>query len=237
MITTTKAVVLNAIKYSDSDLIVKCYTQLGVKSFIIKGLFKKKKGKITPGFFQSLTLLEITAKYESKRSLSFVRDVNLAYSFSTIFADISKQTMVLFLAEVLTNSLREEESNPKLFTYIETALKWLDTNSETLNFHLLFLINLTKHLGFYPDKSDNGKYFDLEAGNFSNGQTSKFCISENESLLFKSLLGTNFDGLNRLNFSKKNRQLLLETIIQYYELHLPGFRKPKSLEVLKEVFK
>jgi DNA repair protein RecO (recombination protein O) len=236
MITTTKAIVLSTIKYADYDIIVKCYTELGLKSYLVKRIFKQKKGKLSPAFFQPLTQLEITAKYNPNKTLHFIKEANVGYSYTTIFADVAKQTIAVFLSEVLTKVLREEETNHQLFTYLETAFIWLDTHHMSANFHLLFLMNLTKYLGFYPEKDTSSLYFDLAAGKFSNQKPLNQYISGENLIHFKMLLGTNFDVLHELKFNKKIRQTILENVIQYFQLHLPGFNKPKSLEVLKAVF-
>ena len=97
-------------------------------------------------------------------------------------------------------------------------------------------MNLTKYLGFYPEKENGSLYFDLEEGKFSNHISSKNYISGENLTHFKELLGTNFDVLNRLKFNKKIRQNMLEILIQYFELHLSGFNRPKSLAILKTVF-
>ena len=236
MITTTKAIVLSTLKYADYDIIVKCYTELGVKSYLVKRIFKQKRGKLSPAFFQPLTQLEITANYNPNKSLHFIKEATVSYPYSSIFADVSKQTITVFLSEVLSKVLHEEEANPHLFMYIETALIWLDTHSMSANFHLLFLMNLTKYLGFYPQKEKDTLYFDLAEGKFSNHRISNHYISGENLIFFKRLLGTNFDVLDELKISKKIRQHLLEILIQYFQLHLPKFNKPKSIEVLKAVF-
>ena len=236
MVVTTKAIVLSSIKYSDYDIIVKCYTELGIKSYLIKGILKHRKGKLTPAFFQPLMQLEITANYKPNRTLHFIQEATLNYAYSTISINVVKQTIVMFLSEVLSNSLREEETNVNLYSYLETAFIWLDTHNESANFHLFFLMNLTKYLGFYPEKENGSLYFDLEEGKFSNHISSKNYISGEKLTHFKELLGTNFDVLNRLKFNKKIRQNMLEILIQYFELHLSGFNRPKSLAILKTVF-
>jgi len=233
---TTKAIVLSTIKYSDYDIIVKCYTELGIKSYLIKRIFKHGKGKLSPAYFQPLTQLEITANYNPNKTLHFIKEAIINYSYTTISSNVAKQTIAVFLSEVLTKVLKEEEPNHKLFLYLETAFIWLDTHLMSANFHLLFLMNLTKYLGFYPENDSSALYFDLEQGKFSNQQISNQYLSGENLVHFKMLLGTNFDVLHELKFNKKVRQTILDNLIQYFQLHLPGFSKPKSLEVLKAVF-
>ena len=106
-----------------------------------------------------------------------------------------------------------------------------------IQFHLLFLLNLTKFLGFYPDVSQSNKNgFHLSEGFFTDNLQIKEVIKGNEINQFKKLLGINFDKIEYMNFSKTERQRLLQTLIRYFELHLGGFRIPKSLAVLETVF-
>ncbi|MCK0130390.1 DNA repair protein RecO [Flavobacteriaceae bacterium F08102] len=236
MLHTHKAIVLSSLKYGEADLIVKCYTEIGLKSYFLKGILKQKKGRISASYFLPLSQLEITANYPSQKQLFYIKDVRVAYPYNRIATDIKKQTIVLFLSEVLTHALKEEESNPSLFSFIETALQWLDTHERTSNFHLLFLMNLTRHLGFYPEFTPNRRYFDLLEGKFTDHFVSKHYISGELLGYFTSILGTNFDALESINLNKKSRHKLLEILIEYFELHLSGFKKPKSLAVLKTIF-
>ncbi len=237
MLSTTKAIVLSAIKYSDADLIVKCYTQLGLKSYLLKRVLKSKKAKIKAAYFQPLTHLELVAKHNNKGNLNFIKEVKINYPYKTIPFDIAKQTMILFLSEVLSKSIHEEEENNLLFEYIETALIWLDTNDEVANFHLLFLLNLTRHLGFYPEKENtDALFFDLEEGRFTNSIPRSNGVTAENLTHLKALLGINFEGLNSLKFNGLIRQSILDILVHYFELHLPGFQKPKSLAILKTVF-
>ena len=237
MLTTTKAIVLSAIKYSDSDLIVKCYTQVGLKSYMLKRILKAKRGKLKVAYFQPLTQLEMVVNHNTKGKLNFIKEVKLTQAYNTIPFNVVKQTIVLFLSEILSKSLQEEEKNEQLFEYLTTSLIWLDTHDQTSNFHLLFLLKLTKHLGFYPEKgTENNLYFNLAEGRFFNVKPINYPISDENLTFLKQLLGINFEGLHTLEFNALSRQSFLDMLIQYFELHLPGFNKPKSLAILKSVF-
>ena len=236
MIVKTKAIVLRTIKFKDTGLIVKCYTEEGLKSYIIKGVLGSKKSKFKIAYFQPLNLLEIIANHNNKGTLNSIREVRLSYAYSSVSNDIVKQSLVMFLAEVLNFSLKEEESNIALFNYLNTSLQWLDLHTNNANFHLIFLLKLTQYLGFYPQKKDlNSRYFDLQEGVFKSVKTLT-SIEGKEILIFKALLGTNFDDMQELKLNKKERQMGLETLIGYFELHLSGFRKLNSLPILHTVF-
>jgi len=134
---------------------------------------------------------------------------------------------------MLHHSIKEEEENENLFTFLETALLWLDNHEEITNFHLIFLLQMTKFFGFFPNKA-NGNYFEMIDGVFSEYQGTS-CLNFQETVLLKKLLELKFDSSKKL-FLASERQQLLKIIIDYYSIHLDGFKKPKSLEVLKEVF-
>ncbi len=236
-ITSTKAIVFSAIKYGDTNLIVKCLTKKeGIKSYMIKGVLKNKKGKLKPAYFQPLTQLQITASHTNKNTLNYIKECNVINPYETIYTSVVKQTIILFLSEILSNIIKEEEENKPLYNYIETALIWLDTEKNVSNFHLLFLLNLSRFLGFYPDTTKQNKlYFNLIDGQFTN-TNNKLNISGNNLISFKKLLGINFNEIESILFSKEERQIILRIIIKYYELHLNNFILPKSLDVLKTVF-
>ncbi len=235
---TTKEIVLSSLKYSDTSLIVKCYTeQEGIKSYIIKGILKAKKGGIKVAYFQPLTQLILVANHSSKSSLNTLKEVQILNPYKTIYRDIVKQSVVLFMSEVFSNSIQEEEKNEDFYTYLEAGLIWLDAHDKIANFHLLFLLNAAHFLGFYPNTTVSTLLgFDLLNGNFSEPTGHKNIISGNEFYQFKKLLGITFDTIEDVSFSKNERQLVLQIIIRYFELHLDGFRKPKSLQILEAVF-
>lgn len=237
MLTITKAIVLSSIKYSDSDLIVKCYTQEGLKSYMLKRILKAKKGKLKVAYFQPLTQLEMVVNHNIKGNLNFIKEVKITFPYRTIPFNVLKQTIVLFLSEILSKSIQEEEMNLSLFQYLETSLIWLDTHDQISNFHLLFLLNLTKYLGFYPEKGTKDyPYFSLEEGRFFHFKSKNYPVSTENLTFLNQLLGINFEGLHKLEFNAVTRQSFLDMLIQYFELHLPGFNKPKSLAILKSVF-
>lgn len=234
----TKAIVLSSIKYGDTSLIIRCYTETsGVKSYLLRSVLKSKKGKLRPAYFQPLSQLELVASHSNKGSLNSIKEARVVYQYTSLYADFVKQSIVFFIAEMLSSSVQEEEGNPALFSYLETSLQWLDLHESVSNFHFVFLINLTKFLGFYPDElSSHNVSFDMKEGVFTNKPFIGPSLTANDLSLFKSVLGINFDMSNKLSFNVNSRQRLLEIIVQYYELHLIGFRKPKSIQVLKKLF-
>ena len=235
---TTKAIVLSSLKYGDTSLIVKAFTESdGIKSYLLKGVLSSKKGNLKPAYFMPLMQLEIVANHRNKGTLESIREVKVSIPYQSLHTNIVKNSVVLFLAEMLGNGIQEEEQDQGLFNYLEYALHWLDVQPPSPNFHILFLLNLTKFLGFYPDTSmQNLPFFDLQEGSFCASPSLNPLIQSENLENFKKFLGTNFDRLNTIQLTKSNRLELLKMVILYYRLHVHGFREPKSLAVLNAVF-
>jgi DNA repair protein RecO (recombination protein O) len=236
MLVKTKAIVISSLKYQEKSLIVKCFTLSdGLKSYFVRDAFSSRKSNQKIAYFQPLTILEIEANHKNKGTLENFKEIKSNTPFHSIQSDVIKSTIVMFLSEILHHSIHEEEKNESLFNFLETALHWLDHHNEIANFHLIFLLETTKYLGFYPDVSDiDMPFFEMTEGVFSpfNAISS---LSEHETNLFKKLIDLRFDN-DQKSFHVIERQILLKILIDYYSFHLDGFKKPKSLDVLKEVF-
>lgn len=236
MLIKTKAIVVSSIKYQDKSLIVKCFTQSdGLKSYFVANAFSSKKSQQKIGYFQPLNMLEIEATHKNKGTLEYFKEIRMGHVYTTINVDIVKSTIVLFLSEILHHSIFEEEKNERMFDFLETAFLWLDTHTEVSNFHLVFLLEWTKFLGFYPNQNEiEGTFFEVTEGVFTplHGIS---CLSEQETILLKKLLQLKFDHSQKM-FSVQERQILLKFLLDYYAIHLDGFKRPKSVDVLKEVF-
>jgi DNA repair protein RecO (recombination protein O) len=235
---TTNAIVLSKLRYRDNDLIVTCYTEhYGLLSFLLRGVLKRKKGLTKTAYFQLLSQLNLEIIFKPNRSLQTIKEAKMNHVYSSLHANVGKSAIVMFLSEVLASVLKEEEKNETLFSYIETALLWLDTYSEYSNFHLLFLLQLTKYLGFYPEVIHKDyPYFNLQDGKFEKSPLGDYAISGENLVLLKQLLGIKFDALNEVKLNAQQRQSFLNLILLYYKLHLGGFKEPKSLQILNQVF-
>jgi len=237
MLITTHAIVISALKYGEADLIVKCYTKSdGLKSYLLRGILKSRKGKLRTAMFQPATQLEIVAYHKNKGTLESIREAKILHPYQSLHTDIAKTSIVLFLSELLRNVIQEEEENPALYAFLEQAFLWLDAQDHAANFHLLFLLELTRYLGFYPDISASERsFFNLETGQFQD-HADLYTITDENLNLFKELLNSNFENLYLLKLNQKLRAELITILLNYYDLHLHGFKKPRSLSVLNSLF-
>ncbi len=238
MLVKTKAIVISALKYGDADLIVKAYTLSdGLKTYMLKGVLKSKKGKFKASMFQSLTRLEIVSNHRGAGKMEYLKEAKLDSTYENLHSDPVKMAMVMFLAEMLRNSIKEEEANEPLFHYLEYSFEYLDRAEKFANFHLLFLLHLTRFLGFQPETGNNPlPVFNMLEGVFKESDTNDYCIEGRNVELLKSLLGIDFDEMQQIKLNQATRNDFLNMMLLYYELHIETFRKPRSLSVLNEIF-
>lgn len=240
MLTKTQAIVLHSLKYGETRLIVDMFTRSqGRQSFIVS-IPKSVKGKIKKQLFQPLTLLEIESDLRPKLQLQKLSDVRLASPFSSIPFDPNKLSISLFIAEFLYYALRSEQHNEPLFDYIVNSIQWLDAQTDRFaNFHLVFLMRLSRFLGFYPnlDHYQTGDYFDLRESVFlSTPPVHRDFLHPQEAEKIQLMMRMDFPTMHLFRMSHQERNRLLEVSLIYYRLHLPDFPELKSVSVLQELY-
>ena len=240
MLTKTQAIVLHSLKYGETRLIVDMFTRSqGRQSFIVS-IPKSVKGKIKKQLFQPLTLLEIESDLRPKLQLQKLSDVRLASPFSSIPFDPNKLSISLFIAEFLYYALRSEQHNEPLFDYIVNSIQWLDAQTDRFaNFHLVFLMRLSRFLSFYPnlDHYQTGDYFDLRESIFlSAPPVHRDFLHPQEAEKIQLMMRMDFPTMHLFRMSHQERNRLLEVSLIYYRLHLPDFPELKSVSVLQELY-
>ncbi len=240
MLTKTQAIVLHSLKYGETRLIVDMFTRSqGRQSFIVS-IPKSVKGKIKKQLFQPLTLLEIEFDLRPKVQLQKLSDVRLASPFSSIPFDPHKLSISLFVAEFLYYALRSEQYNEPLFDYIVNSIQWLDAQPDRFaNFHLVFLMRLSRFLGFYPNLGhyQSGDYFDLRESMFLPAPpVHRDFLYPQEAVKIQLMMRMDFPTMHLFRMSHQERNRLLEVSLIYYRLHLPDFPELKSVSVLQELY-
>ena len=241
MLTKTQAIVLHAIKYGETRLIVDMFTRAHGRLSFIVSLPKSPKSKVKKQYFQPLTMLEIEADVRPKVQLQKVRDMRLAGPFSSIPFDPHKLSISLFVAEFLYHALRGEQQNVPLFDYVASSILWLDAQQAGFaNFHLVFLMRMSRFLGFYPnlDNYASGDYFDLRESMFlPSPPAHREFLQPQEAEKVQLMMRMDYSTMHLFQMSHADRNRLLEVALVYYRLHLPDFPELKSVSVLQELYK
>ncbi len=239
MLQKTRGIVLHTLNYSEASVIAHIYTEdFGMQSFLLNGV-RKSKAKFNANLLQSLSCVEVVAYHKPGKSLHRVNELSAAPAFHSIPYDTVKTTIALFLAEVMYRSIREEEKNTALFDFIYNSVQYLDHQQEQFHlFHLLFMVKLSRFLGFYPKTEANNStaVFDLREGIFTNQLPVHADIMEMQAGQHLSmLLKANLDTLDKVYILSDHRKKLLKYLVTYYELHQTHGFELRSLHVLEEV--
>lgn len=231
MLHKTRGIVLNQIRYKESSIIVKIYTEeLGLQSYIVNGVRSKSAKKNRIALFQPLTLLDLVVYYSPNKSINRISEQKCSVPFSSIPFEILKSSLSLFIAEILIKTLsKESESNPPLFNYIFKVIIELDKEEKLLNnFHIKFLIGLMSFLGIKPLSADN--MFDTVSLSYQ-GKNPVIQPTLKENRIINELL--NDELISTINSNERNN--ILQFTINYLSSQIENFGIVRSKDILQEV--
>ncbi|MGI4762708.1 MAG: DNA repair protein RecO [Janthinobacterium lividum] len=238
MLIKTRGIVLSYLKYRESSIIARVYTeQRGVQSYLVNGVRRAKPpGRIA--LFQPFTLLELVAYVPRQGgSLTRLAEFRCAEPFRSLPYEVRKSSVALFLSEVVSKSVREEEENVSLFRFLHDSILAFDQQEVGIeNFALLFLLHLASYLGFGVETG--GELIDQVAmagpaptGSYFGTGPATLRLREFEHY-FDELLRT--PAAVTIPNGVVRRELLA-VVIRYYQLHVENLGEVKSLEILSEV--
>ena len=223
MLIKTRGIVLGFIKYKETSVIVSIYTEaMGLKSYIVNGVRDKKNRAI---FFQPLTILDLVVYDNHSKGLNRISEYTLYKSYTSCLFNPKKIAVILFLAEVLTKTLKEEHPEEELFCFITDWLVSFDNAIDSYeDFHILFLIEYAEYLGLKPSSAD-----DIEK-DFGRK------INKEVAGILNLILIEQHIGSFSLSISAECRREMLGVLTDYYEHHFPFMGRIQSLAILREVF-
>lgn len=236
----TEGIVLHSLKYGESGRIVTVYTEaFGRCSFILQGVHAKKStGKAN--LLQPLFQLAMEVDHRQARELQHAREIRIRHPYQTIPYHIIKSSQAIFIAEILYKVLKEEESRPELYQFLSNSFRIFDLLQEgEANFHLSFLVQLTRYLGFAPTSnySQENSVFDMASGDFiRNKPVHPYFWDPPESEVLSGFIHTPYEEIRTIALTSARRNLLLVKMIDYFSLHLGIRLQIKSLDILREMF-
>lgn len=235
----TQGIVLQSLRYGDTSLIVKVFTrEAGLKSYMVKGAFNRN-AKNRVALFQNLHLINyIEVGNPKKTTLGYLNDVQLKHVYHSLPFMMYKSSIVMYISELLSKTITEQEKNEPLYDFIEQSLLWLDlVETDYANFPLYFTLELTRHLGFYPKPNyEQGFCFDMMEGLFAKDYPiHPYYFDYASANILSRFLNAGIDEACRLPLNVGQRRELLDGIITFMRLHSPVMKGFKSHEVLKTV--
>ncbi|WP_205501598.1 DNA repair protein RecO [Rufibacter psychrotolerans] len=233
MLVKTRGIVLSFIKFKESSIIVRIYTEeLGLQSYIVNSV--RKKGSASRiALFQPFTLLDMVVYPSSKGGLTRISEYKCSHPFATVPYDIRKSSILLFLSEIVARTVREEEENRPLFEFLHHSILLFDQKQSGFeNFHLVFLLQLAAYLGFGVSSAEEViTQVAFEAGGAGTSGNNLMQLQQLEPYLTELL--QRMDDAHLPN--GRVRRELLHLLVRYFQLHVDQLGEIKSLPVLSEV--
>lgn len=239
----TRGIVLRTVKYGETSMIVTIFTELfGIQSYLVNGVrTSSKKGTGKANMFQPAAVLDMVVYHNELKQLNRIKEFRWAVIYHHILTDVPKNAVALFMVELLNKCLKQPESNPDLFQFVEDCFLYLDnsTGTVTANLPLFFALHLPVHFGFRiaDNYSEEYHFLDLQEGSFTATQPPHpHFLEEKQSAVTSQLLKVmQPEELEGIRLNHEFRRQLLHRFEIYYALHIQDFGTMKSLPVLKEV--
>lgn len=238
---TARGVVLNTVKYGDKGLVVQMLTSShGRQSFMVQGLGSRGgRSGSRAALYQPLFALEFEGLESSKMQMHRFAEVHAGIVLRTIPFDVKKSTIALFMAEVLHRLVKESEPNEMLFDFVWGSIEALDVAEEGVaNFHLWFLSNLCRFLGFSPGNEYVADgWFDMAEGLYTYVEPPKrMAMSQQNALILRDMLECDVRYLAEVGLNRAQRVDFLDALLAYYAYHLDTINSVQSVKILQEVF-
>lgn len=225
--------------YAENSVVVQVFTEeLGLQSYLVHGA-KKPRAKIHRNMLQPLHTLDMVVYHKNTGALQRIKEAQQAPALQQIPIDIFKSSVVMFLNEVLYKVLKHQQPDKQLFHFIYQSILWLDhTDTPIANFHLCFLMKLSKFLGFLPTATaEKRPYFDLMDGVFTHTlPPHSYVLHEPHTSILHAILSSSYEDCYQYNMRREDRIYMLEQIINFYRLHTNHFGQINSTEILSEIF-
>jgi DNA repair protein RecO (recombination protein O) len=240
----TKGIILRTLKYGETSVITTAYTELfGIQSYIVKGVrqqSKKSAGKAI--YFQPAAMLDMVVYYNEFKNLNYIKEYQWGYLYEHVLFDVVKNTVAMYIVEMMQRSLKQPEANPSMFYLVEDTLKQLDKGNATHtgNLPLYFTLHLCGELGFriQGQYSEQTPILDLQEGQYLTDRPNhQHYIDDALAKTTSEILAINFyNDLENIHINRTTKKELLAAYQTYVSLHVQDFGEIKSLPVLQELF-
>jgi DNA repair protein RecO (recombination protein O) len=241
MLLETVGIVFRTVKYGETSVITDIFTEeKGLHTFIGGGV-RSAKARMPFNLFQPMMVVDLVAYYrDDPNAMNRLKELRAAEIWQTIPFDIRRGAVALFMAEMCRKSIQEAEENRDLFSFLLENLRWLDTSPYPIaNLHLHFLLGLSGFLGFQPQvdfEESTELFFDLKEGTFSPVPLPHMLYLEPDATAqMLALFHAKLEDCHEIIITRAERKTLLNKLLQFYELHVPGFTGANTPEILEMV--
>jgi DNA repair protein RecO (recombination protein O) len=239
VIEKVEGIVLRSIKFSDNSLIIHLFTrERGRISCMVKKARSKRTG-FAPSFFHPFNFLNVEVYYNPNKEIHTLKEVTLEQSFAGLGNDTNRIAIVMFLSELLNKSIRYQHTDKQLYDFLKNSISHFNEGTHSsANFHIFFMIELSKFLGFYPvnNYSDSDYYFDLLNAQFVSASSGSQTMDKKTSALLFKFMDLSTENWWEIPLNGELRRKMIESLLNYYTLHTGTNMDIKSLDVFAEIF-
>ena len=222
-------------------MIVSIFTELfGIQSYMVNGV--RTSGKSAKAhFFQPSSLLEMQVYHNELKNLQRIKEVKWSSLYKNVLSDVIKNSIALFMVELLQKTLKQPETNENLFHFCEDAFLHLDVAEKeiTANFAVYFSIRIAQISGFslQNNYSEKRNIFNIQEGDFveENLPDTEFITPQLSRDFSEMLKAIHPNDLSEIKMNGKTRSSMLKIMESFYAWHIPEFGKMKTLNVLSAI--
>jgi DNA repair protein RecO (recombination protein O) len=220
MLHKTRGIVFRFTKYGETSIIVTIFTEIfGLQSYIVNGI-RSKSSKSKIALYQPLTLLELVVYYRENANINRIKEVKCLHPYQSIPLDIKKSAAAIFVNEVINKTIKEESHALELCNFMIDSFIILDTMTVKVeNFHLIFLVKLSRLLGF-------GAHHTNEV------MGARTTDMETEEILGELIRSDYSDLIRMTNIQRRD---ILDLLLKFYADHIESLGEMRSVQVLREV--
>jgi DNA repair protein RecO (recombination protein O) len=202
---------------------------------LIKG-YRSTQARKRHSYFQPMSIIDVVYYHKDSRDLQLITETSNRYFLQTLQTDPVKITLGMVVIELFYHTVKEEEPNFPLFEFLGQVLVELDRRDKQLiHVFLFYLVQLSNYLGYFPSDlvEDASKpiHFDIRNGVLENADS-----SDKGALLALAFSRADFHNCFEIEVSRHGKNDLIATMMEYYRIHVEGFRIPDSLAVFQEIF-
>ena len=243
MIHKTKGIVTRSVRYGETSLVVSVYTELfGLQQYLVNGVrTSKRTASITANQLQVGNILEMVVYQNEKNTLQRIKECKQGVHYQSLFVDVKKNSIMLFIIEILQKCIRQPDADPDLFFFIEDMLIGLDDSNVKQYVHIpiFFLLNLSHFFGFkiLDNYDKNNLMLDLNDGKYIDSlpHHQQVLLPPHSVSISHYLKVRKLSDLGEINLNRQHRFEILNACINYYELHIQPFGAMRSLQVIRAV--
>ncbi|WP_143309801.1 DNA repair protein RecO [Chitinophaga vietnamensis] len=242
MLHKTRGIVLRTVKYGDTSIIVSIFTELfGQQSYIVNGVRSSKPKAARGNLLQPGNILELVVYHQEVKNLQRISEFKLGFIYSSLHFNVVKNTVALYMIELLQKCLKQPEQHLDLYYFAENALQLLDTAPMPVaaNLPLFFTLKVAEYLGFRLNGrfSEYTPYLDLLEGHYTDlpPHHVNHLDPDNSELTDQLFQCQEAAQLAAISMPKERRRKLLYAYLDFLRLHLADFTELHSPPILHEI--